>query len=271
MSILDEIVKSTKERVEQDKKAGLQLRTIPNSEFRIPNSEFTCSEFRTPNFSFEHTLRQPGFHFICEIKKASPSRGVITEDFPYLDIAREYEQAGAAAISVLTEPEYFHGSDRYLTEIRAAVNTPLLRKDFVVDLFQIKQAANLGADAVLLICAILSSSELSECIKAADKFGLSCLVEAHDEEEVKKALRAGARVVGVNNRDLNTFAVDTGNSIRLRKLVPPDVVFVSESGVNTARDVGLLKESDINVVLIGEKLMRSPDKKAALVELMGEV
>ena len=216
-------------------------------------------------------MRRPGFHFICEIKKASPSRGVITEDFPYIDIAREYEQAGAVAISVLTEPEYFHGNDRYLAEIRAVVNTPVLRKDFVVDQFQIEQAVCLGADAVLLICAILSPSELSEYIKAADRLGLSCLVEAHDEGEVKSALRAGARVVGVNNRDLNTFAVDTGNSIRLRKLVPPDVVFVSESGVNTARDVGLLRENDINVVLIGEKLMRSPDKKAVLFELMSEV
>ena len=254
MSILDDIVASTRKRVERDKLAGL------NSEFQSPNS-------RAVPFLFEQTLRQQGFHFICEIKKASPSKGIIAIDFPFLDIAREYEEAGASAISVLTEPEFFLGSDRYLAEISAAIHTPLLRKDFTVDPFQIEQAACLGADAILLICAILSPTELSEYIMEADRFGLSCLVEAHSEDEIGAALRAGARVVCVNNRNLKSFAVDTGNSIRLRKLVPDDIVFVSESGVRTASDVELLRQNGINVVLIGETLMRSQDKKAALAEL----
>ena len=252
MNILDKIAASAKERAERDKKAGLQ------------------SAKPRPPFLFEQALRRPGFHFICEIKKASPSKGVIAEDFPYTDIAREYEEAGAAAISVLTEPDYFQGSDSYLAEIRETAGVPLLRKDFTVDPFQIEQAACLGADAILLICAILTPAELSEYIKTADRIGLSCLVEAHDEDELKAALRAGARVVGVNNRDLKTFAVDMSNSIRLRKLVPDDVVFVSESGVRSAGDVELLRQNGINAVLIGETLMRSPDKKAALAELRGQ-
>lgn len=251
MNILDKIVASTKERIERDKKAGLRLQD------RKP---------RTP-FLFEQTLRLHGFHFICEVKKASPSKGVIAEDFPYLTIAREYEEAGAAAISVLTEPDYFQGSDRYLAEIRRHAEVPLLRKDFTVDRFQIEQAACLGADAILLICAVLSPAELGEYIKEADRLGLSCLVEAHDENEVKVALRAGARVIGVNNRNLKTFAVDTNNSIRLRKLVPDDIVFVSESGIHTATDVELLRKNGINAALIGEALMRAADKKTALKEL----
>ena len=251
MHILDKIVASAKERVERDKKAGLRLQ---HTKPRAP-------------FLFEQALRQPGFHFICEVKKASPSKGVIAEEFPYLDVALEYEKAGAAAISVLTEPDYFQGSDRYLIEISGCVNVPLLRKDFTVDSFQIEQAACLGAGAVLLICAILTPTELSGYIKEADRLGLSCLVEAHDEDEVKAALKAGARIIGVNNRDLKTFKVDTNNSIRLRKLVPDDIVFVSESGINTAGDIGLLRQNGVNAALIGETLMRAPDKKAAIAEL----
>ena len=208
--------------------------------------------------------------FICEVKKASPSKGVIAEEFPYLDIAKEYADAGAAAISVLTEPEFFLGSDRYLAEVRQSVETPLLRKDFTIDPFQIEQAARLGADAVLLICAILTPARLAEYIREADKFGLSSLVEAHDEDELKMALSCGARVVGVNNRNLKTFAVDTGNSVRLRGLAPRDVVMVSESGIRTAADVALLRRSGIDAVLIGETLMRSSDKKAALAALRGQ-
>ena len=255
MNILDQIVASTKERILRDKEAGLP------SQSASPKAPFL----------FEQALRQPGFHFICEVKKASPSKGIITEDFPYLDIAREYEQAGAAAISILTEPDYFQGNDCYLAEISEMVKTPLLRKDFTIDPFQIEQAACLGADAILLICAILTPSQLADYIKEADKFGLSCLVEAHDEAEVDTALKAGARVVGVNNRDLKTFKVDTSTSVRLRKLVPDDVIFVSESGISTAGDVEMLKRNGINAVLIGETLMRSPDKKAALAELRGQL
>jgi len=207
--------------------------------------------------------------FICEVKKASPSKGVIAEDFPYLDIARAYEQAGADAISVLTEPDFFQGSDRYLAEIRGVVDIPLLRKDFIIDPFQIEQAACLGADAILLICAILTPVQLAEYCQMADTLGLSCLVEAHDEDELRMALSAGARVVGVNNRNLKTFAVDTQNSIKLRKLAPKEVVFVSESGIRTAEDVQFLRENGVDAVLIGETLMRAPDKKAALAALRG--
>ena len=255
MTILDEIATSAKARVEREKREGL-----PSRHFR-PRSAFLMEE----------TLRKPGFHFLCEVKRASPSKGLIAPNFPYLAIAREYEEAGAAAISVLTEPDYFQGSDSHLVEIRGITDLPLLRKDFIVDPFQIEQAACLGADAILLICAILSPAELRAYREEADRFGLSCLVEAHDEEELQMALRAGARIVGVNNRDLRTFTVDTGNSIRLRKLVPEDLLFVSESGIHRAEDVELLRQNGIRAALIGEALMRAADKKAALAELRGRL
>ena len=253
MSILDDIVVSTKKRVDSDKQAGLpQQRT-----------------WRRDPFLFEHDLRVGDISFICEIKKASPSKGIISEDFPYLDIAREYEDGGATAVSVLTEPDFFQGSDSYLAEIRDVVRLPLLRKDFIIDSFQIEQSARLGADAILLICSILTAAELAAFIREADRFGLSCLVETHDESELEIALAAGARVIGVNNRDLKTFEVDSSNSIRLRKLAPKDIVFVSESGIKDAGDVDLLRRHGIDAVLVGEALMRSDDRKAALAALRG--
>ena len=255
MNILEQIAEMTKERVARDKKTGL-----PAAPTR-----------RREPFAFEKNLRGEDISFICEVKKASPSKGVITQSFPYLEIAREYEAAGAAAISVLTEPDYFQGLDSYLTEISECADIPVLRKDFTVDPFQIEQAAVLGADAILLICAILTSAQLAEYIKEAERLGLSCLVEAHNEAELKMALRAGARVVGVNNRNLKTFEIDMKNSIRLRKLVPRDIIFISESGIQTPEDVSLLKQNGIDAVLIGETLMRSPDKKAALFELRGKI
>ena len=255
MSILDEIVEHTKARVARDKRAGLPIGAPPR------NADFS--------FPFEKALKTGDIAFICEVKKASPSKGVIAEDFPYLDIAGAYAEAGADAISVLTEPDFFLGSDAYLSEIRGAVDIPLLRKDFVIDAFQIKQAACLGADAILLICSILTPDRLTGYIKEADRFGLSCLVEAHNEDELKTAVSVGARVVGVNNRDLKTFEVDTGNSLRLRKLTPPEITFVSESGVRTARDVDILRQNGVDAVLIGETLMRAADKKAALAALRG--
>jgi len=195
---------------------------------------------------------------------------VISEEFPYIEIAREYEEAGASAISVLTEPDFFQGADSYLSEIREAVETPLLRKDFIIDPFQIEQSACLGADAILLICAILTPGQLAGYIEQSDKLGLSCLVEAHDGDELKMALKAGARVIGANNRDLKTFQVNMHNSVRLRALTPPGVLFVSESGVRTAEDVDMLRRIGADAVLIGEALMRSPSKKAALAELRGK-
>jgi indole-3-glycerol phosphate synthase len=224
-------------------------------------------------FAFEQALARKqaagAIAFICEVKKASPSKGVIAADFPYIEIARDYQAAGADAISVLTEPDYFQGSNDYLTEIKEQVTIPVLRKDFIIDAIQIYEASLIGADAILLICSILDTDTIREYLEIADALGLSALVEAHDEAEVEQALAAGARVIGVNNRNLKTFEVDLQNSIRLRQLVPPEILFVSESGIRTAEDIAKLRENGTNAVLIGETLMRSGDKKAALDQLRG--
>ena len=237
----------------------------------LPQTELERQAFTLPtgSFAFEAALRKPGIAFICECKKASPSKGLIAPDFPYLDIAKAYTAAGADAISVLTEPKWFLGSDAYLQEIAAAVPTPCLRKDFTVDNYMIYQAKVLGASAVLLICSILPEAQIRESIALCDDLGLSALVEAHDEAEVETALRAGARIIGVNNRNLKDFTVDTANSARLRQLIPADVLFVSESGVRTAEDVAALRKIGADAVLIGETLMRAPDKKTKLAELRG--
>lgn len=216
------------------------------------------------HFPFEEALRTPGISFICEVKKASPSKGLIAPDFPYLDIAREYEAAGASAISVLTEPDYFLGSCRYLEEISKAVSLPLLRKDFIVDEYQIYEAKALGASAVLLICTLMDTAVLREYLALCDRLGLSALVEAHTEKEVLSAQAAGARIIGINNRDLKTFQVDMSHAVRLRTLVPRSILFVAESGIRTPADIHLLYESGVNAVLIGETLMRSADKKQEL-------
>lgn len=225
-------------------------------------------ESRT-DFPFERMFSGGNMQFICEVKKASPSKGVIAEDFPYVDIAREYEQAGAGAVSVLTEPEFFQGSPRYLKEIRKEVGIPLLRKDFIIDPYQIYQAKVLGADAVLLIAAVLGEDAIREYMEICDSLGLSALVEAHDEKELEQALQAGARVIGVNNRNLKDFTVDIENSIRLRNKAPENIAFVAESGISCRQDVQRLEEARVNGVLIGETLMRSPDKKAMLDRLRG--
>jgi indole-3-glycerol phosphate synthase len=223
--------------------------------------------FPQKGFAFEEALRKDGLSFICECKKASPSKGIIAEQFPYLDIAMDYEKAGADAISVLTEPKWFLGRDEYLSEISSVVNIPCLRKDFVVDEYMIHEAAVLGASAVLLICAILSEEEIKRYINICDGLGLSALVEAHDEEEVKKAINSGARIIGVNNRNLKDFSVDTENSKRLRALIPNDILFVSESGVKGPEDVKAIKNMGADAVLVGETLMRAADKSKKLEEL----
>ena len=205
--------------------------------------------------------------FICECKKASPSKGLIEPDFRYLEIAREYEAAGADCISVLTEPKWFLGSDEYLKEIAKTVSIPCIRKDFTVDEYQIYQAKTLGAAAVLLICSILSEVQLGEYIKICDSLGISALVEIHNEKEAGMAVRAGARIIGVNNRNLKDFTVDTANSRKLRDLIPYDIIFVSESGVKSADDIRAIREIGADAVLIGETLMRADDKKAKLDEL----
>lgn len=222
-------------------------------------------------FAFEQALRKEGVSFICECKKASPSKGLIAPNFPYLEIAKEYEAAGADCISVLTEPKWFLGNDEYLKEIAESVLIPCLRKDFTVNEYQIYQAKVLGASAVLLICSILTEDQMKDYIRICDELGLSALVEVHDEREVQTALNTGARIIGVNNRNLKDFSVDTDNSRRLRELIPPNALFVSESGVRTAEDVSALRKIGADAVLIGETLMRASDKRAKLAELRGAV
>ena len=221
------------------------------------------------SFPFEQALKNDGMSFICEVKKASPSKGIIAEDFPYVEIAKDYERSGASAISVLTEPQWFKGENAYLEEISKSVSIPLLRKDFTVCEYQIYEAKLIGASAVLLICSLLDTETIREWIKICDTLGLSALVEAHTEEEVKSAVSAGARIIGVNNRNLRDFTVDITNSIRLRNLVPSEILFVAESGIKTRADVAELENTGVNGVLIGETLMISKDKKAMLDELKG--
>lgn len=257
--ILDELAALAKQRVADLKEE------IPLEEIRDRAETFK----RNTGFPFEKALQTDDIAFICEVKKASPSKGVIAEDFPFMQIAKDYEKAGASAISVLTEPYKFLGSGKYLRRIAAEVKIPVLRKDFTVDEYMIYEAKILGASAVLLICAILSAEQLTEYIELAHSLGMSALVEAHDEREIEIALNAGARIIGVNNRDLNSFDVDTNNSARLRDLVPRDRIFVSESGIRTAEDVEKLRKIGVNAVLIGETLMRAPNKAAKLAELRG--
>lgn len=262
-TILDQLADYANVRVKKDKET-VSLDALK----RI------CAEGAVPRrkpFSFEAALKRPGLSFICEVKKASPSKGVISAEFPYLAIAKEYESAGADAISCLTEPKWFLGSDQIFSEIRAAVQTPMLRKDFTVDEYQIYQAKAMGADAVLLICTILEAEAIRRYLGLCDELGLSALVEAHDEMELNMAVAAGARIIGVNNRNLKDFSVDTGNSRRLRERAPDGVLFVSESGIQTAADVQSLRESGVDAVLIGEALMREQDKKAMLDRFRGAI
>ena len=260
-NILEEIAARTRERIAKEKTCI----SVSELENRIQEVNKNAGK----RITFLQALQKDGMSYICEVKKASPSKGLIAPDFPYLAIAKEYEQAGASAISCLTEPFYFQGADQYLREIAAAVQIPVLRKDFTVDEYMIYQAKSLGASAVLLICAILDDGELRAYRQLAKESGLDALVEAHDEYEVDRVLNLGAEIVGVNNRDLRTFQVDMNNSIRLRKMAPDNVVFVSESGIRTPEDIRLLYENKVDAVLIGETLMRSPDKKAALERLNG--
>lgn len=258
MTILDQLADHARERVAAAKK-NIIPETLRRDAESLPKGEFT----------FEQALKKPGISFICECKKASPSKGLIAPDFPYLQISKDYETAGADAVSVLTEPKWFLGSDEYLKEIAKAVSIPCIRKDFTVDEYMIYEAKTFGAKAVLLICSILDKARIREYIDICDSLGLSALVETHDEAEVEMALDAGGRIIGVNNRNLKDFSVDTGNSRRLRRLIPSDRVFVSESGVSTADDVAALKAAGVDAVLVGEALMRAADKSAKLKELKG--
>ena len=290
MNILDQIAQRTRERVAQAKrerslasmrqaaedalaldcqscaaeKPGPDGKPLSAEAFAAARATAPCS------FPFEVALGKPDMGFIAEVKRASPSKGLIAPDFPYLQIAREYEAAGAAAISCLTEPHWFQGRNEYLAEIAAAVNIPVLRKDFVVDEYMIYEAKALGAQAVLLICAILDDAQLAAYLGLCNELRLSALVEAHTAEEVERAVACGARVVGVNNRDLKTFTVDMEAARSLRDLVPAGVLFVSESGIRTAADVQAARDMRADAVLVGETLMRASDKRAKLAELNGQ-
>lgn len=258
MNILEQLADYARERV-QRAQATIPLDVIKQQALALPKG----------NFPFEKGLAKPGLSFICECKKASPSKGLIAPDFPYLQIAKDYEQAGADCISVLTEPKWFLGSDTYLKEITDAVSIPCLRKDFTVDTYMIYEAKLLGAAAVLLIVSITPESALKTYMDICNTLGLSALVEAHDADEIRIALKAGARIIGVNNRNLKDFTVDTDNSRRLREQIPPGVLFVSESGVRSAADVAQLQAIGADAVLIGETLMRAKDVSAKLAELRG--
>ena len=257
--ILDKIIEATKIRVAQEKQVE-SPEAVKAAALALPSDT---------GFPFEAALRQQDFNFICEVKKASPSKGIIAEHFPYLDIAKEYEVAGAAAISVLTEPDFFKGDKKYLQEIASTVKIPVLRKDFIIDEYQIYQAKVWGASAILLICACLDVATLTKFRELADSFGLSSLVEAHDKKEVQMAIDCGARIIGVNNRNLKDFTVDVQNSVRLRNLVQDDVIFVSESGLETPEDIQVLRDNNIGVALMGETFMRSPNKVEKLAYLYG--
>ena len=257
--ILDKIIEATKIRVAQEKQVE-SPESVKAAALALPSDT---------GFPFEAALRQQDFNFICEVKKASPSKGIIAEHFPYLDIAKEYEVAGAAAISVLTEPDFFKGDKKYLQEIASTVKIPVLRKDFIIDEYQIYQAKVWGASAILLICACLDVPTITKFRELADSLGLSSLVEAHDEKEVQMAIDCGARIIGVNNRNLKDFTVDVQNSVRLRNLVQDDVIFVSESGLEMPEDIQVLRDNNIGVALMGETFMRSPNKVEKLAYLYG--
>lgn len=257
--ILETLANCTRKRIEKDKEK------ISLAQMKEKALAINCNT----DFPFEKALKKNGMSFICEIKKASPSKGIIAEDFPYLEIAKEYEQSGASAISVLTETDYFLGNDKYLEEISKVVSTPIIRKDFTVDEYMIYQAKVLGASAVLLICSLLDTDTIRQYISVCDILGLSALVEAHDENEIKSAIDAGARIIGVNNRNIKNFTVDITNSTKLRSLVPQDIIFVAESGIKTPQDISVLKEANVDAVLIGETFMKSNNKKEMLITLNG--
>lgn len=256
MTILDKLADHARERVAEAKKK-LSLDEVNRLALALPKG----------GFEFEKALKKDDIAFICECKKASPSKGIIAEDFPYLQIAKDYEAAGADCISVLTEPKWFLGSDEYLREIASSVSIPCIRKDFTVDEYMIYEAKLLGAKAVLLICSILSQQQISEYIGICDQLGLSALVEAHDEAELWAAVAAGARIIGVNNRNLKDFSVNPVNSLRLKDAIPASKIFVAESGIKCAADTQALKQAGVQAVLVGEALMRSADAAAMLKEM----
>lgn len=265
MNILDKICETTKERIEKEKQK-IALGEVRKNAESIKNIE------KEKYFNFEKAIcKKEKINFICEIKKASPSKGIIAEDFDYIEIAKDYQKSGADAISCLTEPHYFLGADEYLKAVKETVNIPVLRKDFIIDEYMIYQSKNIKADAILLIAAVLDKYKLKDYFDIANDFGLSSLFEVHNEEELEKVLNLNPRIIGVNNRDLKTFEVDINNSVRLRKLIPNNIIFVSESGIKCREDIKTLEENKTNAVLIGESLMTKKDKEKEIKKLRGIV
>ena len=255
--MLEKIVAKTKERLIEAK----NNKSLDELKYEVSKLDIN------DEFPFKKALKDPEIAIIAEVKKASPSKGLIAEDFDYIEIAKDYEQAGASAISVLTEPYFFQGSNDFLKEISENVSIPILRKDFTIDEYMIYEAKLLGASAILLIVSILDANQLKEYLDLAHELGLSAIVETHDADEIRTAMDAGAGISGVNNRNLADFTVDINNSINLRRLVNEDIIFISESGIKTKEDVSRLKENNVDAVLIGETLMRSDDKKSLILEL----
>lgn len=259
-NILEQIAAHTKRRVEEQNKKKPLNQVIKEA------NNLECNT----GFPFEIAIKKEEISFICEIKKASPSKGIIDESFQYLEIAKEYEAIGASAISVITEPYWFKGNDECLKEIGKIVNIPLLRKDFTIDEYQIYESKILGASAVLLICSLLDTETLKKYIKLADNLGISCLVETHSKKEIESAILAGSRIIGINNRNLKTFEENIGKSIELRSNIPKDIIFVSESGIRNRHDIETLVGIDTDAVLIGETFMKSENRKAMMKMLKGE-
>ena len=265
MNILDKICETTKERIEKEKQKISLVKVRKNAEI-IKNIE------KEKYFNFEKAIgKKEKINFICEIKKASPSKGIIAEDFDYIEIAKDYQKAGADAISCLTEPHYFLGADEYLKAVKETVNIPVLRKDFIIDEYMIYKSKNIKADAILLIAAVLDKYKLKDYFDIANDLGISSLFEIHNEEELEKVLNLNPIIIGVNNRDLKTFEVDINNSVRLRKLIPNNIIFVSESGIKCREDIKTLEENKTNAVLIGESLMTKKDKEKEIKKLRGKV
>lgn len=248
--ILDDLVAATKQRLVEEKKQ-VPLIELKQQAQQIPNRD---------SQTIINKFLEPKLHFIGEIKKSSPSKGTIVDDFPYMKIAQEYQDAKIDAISILTEPTYFQGKLAYLKEISKTSNVPLLRKDFTIDPYMIYQAKVAGASLILLIVAILDDEELISYLKLSQKLGLAALVEVHNENELQRALKANAKIIGVNNRNLKDFTVDINNSLKLRPLVPKQIPFITESGIKTSADIKKLKRAQVNGVLIGETFMKAPDR-----------
>lgn len=254
--ILDTIVARKREEVARLRKGGIEL-----------PPEFKDRVIAPPRGFSRALLAYQGVAIIAEVKKASPSKGLICHDFDPVRIAGNYEKLGAQAVSVLTDVDFFQGSLRYLMQVREAISLPVIRKDFIIDPLQVEEARVYGADAILLIAAILDESQLRDYRQQAAECGMDSLVEVHDEQELEVALKAGSLLIGVNNRNLKDFSMDLGTTLRLKKLIPTDIPVVSESGLRNREDIQLLAEAGIAAALIGESLMRAGSSGTLLQEL----